>query len=127
MEQATTARGYAVQARSTDTFGRVLCSTRNHHFIVDGPVQNGCPGEAVTPAEFFLAAIAACGVELVQSLAKETRAGLRSVAVTISGLLDRSRPVRSDVTVFNSVVLKFQLAGVTATEGNSLIERFRAR
>ena len=52
-------RGYTVQARSTDTFGRVLCHTRNHHFIVDGPVQNGCPGEALTPAELFLAGIAA--------------------------------------------------------------------
>ncbi|RPI43715.1 MAG: hypothetical protein EHM59_14700 [Betaproteobacteria bacterium] len=127
MEQATSARGYTVHARSTDTFGRVLCSTRNHHFIVDGPVQNGCPGEAVTPAEMFLAAIAACGVELLQSLAKEARVGLRSIKVEISGLLDRSKPVRPDVTVFNSVGLKFQLAGVTVAEGGNLIERFKGR
>ena len=48
-------RTYAAQARSTDTFGRVLCTARNHHFVVDGPVQNGCPGEAVNPGELFLA------------------------------------------------------------------------
>jgi uncharacterized OsmC-like protein len=127
MEQATAARGYTVHARSTDTFGRVLCSSRNHHFIVDGPVQNGCPGEAVTPAELFLAGIAACGVELLQSLAKEARVALRSIRVEISGLLDRSKPVRTDVTVFNSVRLQFQLAGVTAAEGGTLIERFKGR
>jgi len=126
MEQST-ARGYTVNARSTDTFGRVLCSARNHHFIVDGPVQNGCPGEAVTPAEMFLAAIAACGVELLQSLAKEAKAGLRGIAVEITGLLDRSKPVRTDLTVFNSVALKFQLAGVSPAEGAALIERFKGR
>ena len=52
-------RSYKVDARSTDTFGRVLCTARNHHFIVDGPVQNGCPGEAVNPGELFLAGVAA--------------------------------------------------------------------
>lgn len=120
-------RGYAAQARSTDTFGRVLCNTRNHHFIVDGPVQNGCPGEAVTPAEIFLAGIAACGVELVQVIAREEQFPLQAVSVEIAGALDRSKPVRRDVTVFNSVQLRFDLKGVTQAQGNALIERFRGR
>jgi uncharacterized OsmC-like protein len=128
MEQASsTARHYSVGARSTETHGRVMCSVRNHHFIVDGPVQNGCPGEAVTPAELFLSAVAACGVELLQSFAREARSNLRSVAVEIAGWMDRSRPVRTDLTVFNGVELKFRLAGVTAAEGGALIERFKAR
>ena len=46
-------REYDVRARSTDIFGRVLCSARNHQFVIDGPVQNDCPGEAITPAESF--------------------------------------------------------------------------
>jgi len=66
----TDVREYAAQAASTYTVGRVLCSARNHHFVVDGPVQNGCPGEAINPAELFLSGVAACGVELVQVLAK---------------------------------------------------------
>jgi len=122
-----TARGYRVNARSTDTFGRVLCSTRNHHIIVDGPVQNGCPGEEITPAELFLIGICACGVELVQALAKEAKYALKAVAVEMSGVLDRANPVRQDLTVFNSVQMRFQLAGVSATEGNDLITRFRGR
>jgi uncharacterized OsmC-like protein len=61
----TDVREYAAQAASTDTFGRVLVSARDQHLVVDGPVQNGCPGEAITPAELFLAAVANCGVELV--------------------------------------------------------------
>jgi len=120
-------RSYAVAARSTDTFGRVLCSARNHHFVVDGPVQNGCPGEAVNPGELFLAGVAACGVELVQVIAKEQQLAPSSIAVDIEGSMDRSRPVRQDLTVFNAVTLNFELSGVTQAEANDLIERFKAR
>ena len=120
-------RGYTAQARSTDTFGRVLCNTRNHHFIVDGPVQNGCPGEAVTPAELFLTSVAACGVELLQVIAREEQFPLQAVNVEIAGALDRSKPVRRDVTVFNSVQLRFNLKGVTQAQGGALIDRFKGR
>lgn len=120
-------RGYTVQARSTDTFGRVLCNTRNHHFIVDGPAQNGCPGEALTPAELFLAGIAACGVELVQVIAREERYPLQAVNVEIEGALDRSNPVRRDVTVFNTVRLRFGVKGVTQQQAGLLIDRFKGR
>jgi uncharacterized OsmC-like protein len=120
-------RSYAVQARSTDTFGRVLCTSRNHHFVVDGPVQNGCPGEAITPAELFLTGIAACGVELMQVIAREQHVPLEAVNVELAGAIDRSNPVRSDVTVFNSVRLRFHLEGATADQGRDLVDRFKAR
>ena len=120
-------RSYAAQARSTDTFGRVLCAARNHYFIVDGPAQNGCPGEAVNPGELFLAGVAACGVELVQVIAKEQQLAPTSIAVDIEGTMDRSKPVRQGLTVFNAVTLRFQLAGVTQAQAVDLIERFKAR
>ena len=120
-------RSYAVQARSTETFGRVLCSARNQHFVVDGPVQNGCPGEAVNPGELFLASVAACGVELVQVIAKEQQCAPTSIAVEIEGSMDRANPVRQDFTVFNAVQLRFRLAGVTQSEAEDLIERFKGR
>ena len=120
-------RSYTVQARSTDTFGRVLCAARNHHFIVDGPVQNGCPGEAVNPGELFLAGVAACGVELVQVIAKEQHLAPKSIAVEIAGTMDRSKPVRQDVTVFNAVNLRFHVDGVTQAQAIDLVERFKRR
>ena len=120
-------RSYAVHARSTDTFGRVLAAARNHHFVVDGPVQNGCPGEALNPGELFLAGVAACGVELVQVIAKEQQLAPESIAVDIEGVMDRRKPVRQDVTVFNAVTLRFELKGVTQSQAEDLIERFKAR
>jgi uncharacterized OsmC-like protein len=120
-------RNYAVAARSTDTHGRVLCSVRNHHFIVDGPVQNGAPGEEVTPAELFLTGVASCGVELVQSFAKAEAMPLTAISVDIAGMMDRGNPVRKDVSVFNAVTVKFHLTGVSAAQGAALIERFKSR
>ena len=120
-------REYEAKANSTDVFGRVLCSARNHYFIVDGPVQNGCPGEEVTPAEIFLAGVAACGVELVQVLAQKANTPLQKIAVKIRGVMDRSKPVRPDVTLFNSVLLEFRMSGVSDSQAKQLVETFKGR
>ena len=120
-------REYAIDARSTETFGRVLCSARTHHFIIDGPVANGCPGEELTPPEAFLSGVAACGVELVQVIAREQSVPVGDIAVTIRAMVDRSRPVRPDVTVFNSFQMRFTLRGVSAERAGSLIEQFKRR
>jgi uncharacterized OsmC-like protein len=120
-------RQYEARATSTDTFGRVVCSARNHHFVIDGPEQNGCPGEEITPAELFLSAVASCGVELVQVLAKSSGISLQGIDVTIQGLMDRSKPVRSDVTLFNSVSLQFRMKGVTDGDAKQLVEKFKGR
>lgn len=120
-------REYQAQASSTDTFGRVLVSCRDQHLVVDGPVDNGCPGEAVTPGELFLAGVASCGVELLQVLARDRGLPLASVRTTIAGTIDRSNPVREDVTVFNAVRLHVELDGVAEADGAELLEAFKSR
>lgn len=120
-------RSYAVEARSTDVFGRVLCSCRDHHFVADGPVHNGCPGEELTPAELFLAGVAACGVELLHVLARDEGAPLRRVEARVEGEIDPAHPVREDVTVFNRVRVALRLEGVAGEEAERLVERFRRR
>ena len=66
-------------------------------------------------------------IELVQVIAKEQQLAPTSIAVDIEGTMDRSKPVRQDLTVFNAVTLRFQLAGVTQAQAVDLIERFKAR
>jgi organic hydroperoxide reductase OsmC/OhrA len=120
-------RDYDVTARSTDVFGRVLCSARQHHFVIDGPVQNGCPGEELTPPEAFLAGVAACGVELIQVIGRQSGHEAIHVTAQIHAGLDRANPVRSDVTVFNSVTLALQISGVTHEVAFELAEAFKKR
>jgi uncharacterized OsmC-like protein len=123
----TDIRSYTVNARSTDTFGRVLCNAREQHFVIDGPVWNGCPGEALTPGEAFLAAIAACGVELIQAIAAGDEVALGRIEVSILGTVDREHPVREDLTVFNRVHIRFAIEGGSDEQAAGLVERMGRR
>jgi len=120
-------RTYEAQAKTTDVFGRVMCNSRNHHVVIDGPVANGCPGEEITPAEQFLMSVAACGAELVQVIAKKEEIELLSAHASIIGVQDRTNPARQDYSVFNTVRMEFHLKGVTEEQGANLVEAFKRR
>ena len=127
MTAPSTIREYEVTAQSTPVFGRVLCSARNHHFIVDGPVQNGCPGEEITPPEVFLSAVGACGVELIHVIARDEKTPLDSVSVRVLGIVDRGNQARPNVTTFTRVELDFALAGADEKSAATLVEGFKRR
>jgi uncharacterized OsmC-like protein len=120
-------RTYAAEARSTETFGRVLARARDHHFVVDGPVWNGCPGEAVTPGELFLGGVGACAVELLEVIARADDVPLAGSHVAIRGEVNPASPVRKDVTVFNRIEIRLAVLGVTQQQAELLVERFKAR
>ena len=122
-----TVRTYTARAETTQTFGRVLAGARDHHIVVDGPVQNGCPGEAITPAELFLAAVASCGAELVQVIAREEGTPIEAVSVSIVGTVDRGRQVRQDVTTFTRGEVDIAIAGADDARAALLVEGFRRR
>ena len=124
---APTIRDYAISAQSTDVFGRVLVSARDHRFLVDGPVQNGCPGEEVTPPELFLSSVAACGVELVQVIAKETGKAVGKVNLAVRATVDRGNQKRAGVTVFNTVRMDFAIGGTDGATAAELVEAFKRR
>ena len=118
---------YLVRSVSTDTFGRVVLSARDQHVVVDGPIQNGCPGEAITPAELFLGGVASCAVELIQVIARESDIPLSGVEAQMSGTIDRGHAVRSDVTVFSSAALGLTLHGVGDEDAARLVAAFKGR
>lgn len=118
---------YLVRSASTGTFGRVLVSSRDQHLVVDGPAQNGCPGEAITPAELFLGGVAACAVELLQVIARDLGVELAAVEAEMAGSIDRGRAVRPEVTVFSSAALRVRLHGVGDEQAAALLEAFKSR
>ena len=123
----TTIRGYSISAESTNVLGRVLCHAREHHFIVDGPVQNGCPGEELTPPELFLSAVAACGVELVEVIARDQGTRIGPVRARVEATVDRGNQKRQDVTTFNTVRMHFTVGGADAATAAALVEGFKRR
>lgn len=124
---ASPVRHTSVRAESAPTFGRVLCQARDHHFVVDGPVQNGCPGEALTPPELLFAAVASCGVELMHVIARDSDIPLAQVTIAVDAMIDRSRQPRSDRSHYNRVALDIVLTGVTREQGKELVEGFQRR
>jgi uncharacterized OsmC-like protein len=127
MSDTPTPREYEVRAETAPTFGRVLCSARHHHLVADGPVQNGCPGEAITPAELFLSGVAACGTELMQVIARDEGIPFERVTVTVRGVIDRERQPRADVTVFTQAFLDVELVGPDDAQAELLVGGFRRR
>ena len=123
----TTVREYRAHAQTTQTFGRVMAGARDHYLVVDGPVQNGCPGEEITPAELFLAAVASCGAELVQVMAREENVPLDAVQVAITGTVDRGRQAHAGVTTFTRVEVDIALTGADDARAAALVEGFRRR
>lgn len=124
---STSVRTTVVSAESAPTFGRVLCRARDHHFVVDGPVQNGCPGEALTPPELLFAAVASCGVELMHVIARDSNFPLGRVTIKVEAVIDRSRQVRTDRSHYNRVALDIVLSGVTPAQATELVEGFQQR
>ena len=120
-------RIYEAHAETTSVFGRVSCAVRQHRLVVDGPAQNGCPGEAPTPGELFLTAAAACGAEVLQVLARDAQVPLEHVAVTVQGSIDRDRQPRTDVTVFTSVEITLRLRGPNPAQAAELVAGFQRR
>lgn len=120
-------REYEVRAQTTNVFGRVLAGAREHHMVIDGPVQNGCPGEELTPVEVFLAAVASCGAELISVIAREESTALGGVTVRIKGTVDRSKQPRPDVTLFTRVDVDIDLAGADPARAAAMVEGFRRR
>jgi uncharacterized OsmC-like protein len=90
-------------------------------------VQNGCPGEAITPAEMFLSGVAACGVELIQVLAKQSDVPLTTVKATIDAFQDPTKQRREDVSTFTEVRIDLELGGVTEDQAQDLVSRFKRR
>ena len=80
---------YGVRSVSTSTPGRTITSGAKGHVVIDSPSG---PNEAMTTGEAFLAGIAACGVTLVQSIAKERSIDVGPLTCEITGVRLKSRP-----------------------------------
>lgn len=109
-----------VRSSSTGTPGRCLNSVRTHHFVIDEPVHAGGPGEEITPADAFLAAVSACGVLLVETFAQKSNIGLQKVEATIEGVRNTS-----DTSRFQRMDMRFELIGPNQAQAEELVERFK--
>jgi hypothetical protein len=60
-------------------------------------------------------------------IAKADGVPVRAVRAEVEGVLDPANPVHRDVRVFNSVRLRFELAGIDEPRARELVEGFKRR
>src|SRR5262250_2690297 len=109
-----------VRSSNSGILGRALSEARGHRVALDSSSRP--QHDALTNSEAFLAAVSSCGVTLIEMHAKETGVPLTAMDVTIEGTRTAAEPNR-----FARVHMTFELAGVSQTQAESLVETYRQR
>src|SRR5213594_1035571 len=109
-----------VRSSSSEVLGRARSEARGHTLFLDSSSRP--QADAFTNSEAFLAAVSSCGVTLIEMHAKETGVPLAGMDVTIEGTRTAAEPNR-----FARVSMSFELAGVSQTQAESLVETYRQR
>lgn len=108
-----------IRSASSGTVGRALNSVRGQAFPLDSSSRP--QPDAFTNSEAFLGSISSCGVTLIELHARETGVALRRMEVTIEGARNPAE------ARFQSVTMRFVLAGVTQAQAEALVETYRGR
>ena len=107
----------SLRSYSSGVRGRSIANIRNHHIVIDEPWL----GEAITPAETFLAGVSACAVGLIERVAGRREISLSNAEVKIEGFREKSNP-----TYFQRVEMTFQLDGVSDDEARELVAAYQS-
>ena len=110
---------YGVTSRSTEVPGRTITSARTNHIVIDSPSG---PNESITTGEAFVAGIAACGVTLVQSIAKERDITVGSLSCEIAAVRLKSSPAD-----LHRLDVRFEFTQLDQSRAEELVEGWRSR
>jgi uncharacterized OsmC-like protein len=109
-----------IRSSSSGVLGRARNSARGVTVSFDSSARP--QPDALTNSEAFLAAVSSCGVTLIEMHAKDTGVPLAGMDVTIEGARTAEEPNR-----FARVSMTFELAGVSQTQAEALVETYRQR
>lgn len=112
---------YRTRTYSTATHGRAIVNARTHHVVAD---DSG--GEAITAGELFTGGIGACGVNLIQRVAKAEDIPADRVEATVSAYRDPAR-VQAQVTLFDRVVVHFEFWEIQEAQAAHLVDMWKRR
>jgi uncharacterized OsmC-like protein len=109
-----------VRSSSSGVMGRAKNAARGVTVAFDSSARP--QADALTNSEAFIAAVSSCGVTLIEMHAQETGVPLAGMDVTIEGVRTAAEPNR-----FARVSMTFELAGVSQTQAEALVETYRQR
>ncbi|MEN8218943.1 MAG: OsmC family protein [Pseudomonadota bacterium] len=117
-----TKRTFHARTYSSGIPGRAICNSRHHHFIAEDVGY-----DEVTAGEYFMTGLTACAVNLLERVAKEINLPLKHLEVQAEGTYLRDHQKEGDVTLFQTVRMKFELTGVSDDEANELVATYKRR
>src|SRR2546426_4172941 len=109
-----------IRSSSSGTIGRAVSHVRGQRLTLDSSTHPR--PDAFTNSEAFLAGVSSCGVTLIEMHAQETGVPLTRMEVVIDGVRSAAAPNR-----FESISMRFTLAGVDQTQAERLVETYRER
>ncbi len=118
---AEPALAYEASCYSIGVVGRSVCHARNHHWVAENT-----GGDAVGAGEMFCASIAACAVNMVETIASTEQHGLDGMEVNVAAYRDFDKP-SGDVSLYDEVRIQFQMWGVSDDDARFLVKTWKQR
>lgn len=118
---------FTATAATTRIHGRSVISSGTHHYVSDEPTFLGGPGEAPGPHEYFLAAVAGCASNLLESVGRAEGTPPDSVDAEVVGTIDPQRAPRDDVNMFAHIAITLTLTGLDDEQAAALVDTYKAR
>lgn len=112
---------YQARCYSIGIVGRSICNARNQHWVVENT-----GGDAVGAGEMFCASIAACAVNMVETIAAKEQRALGGMEVSVAAYRDFDKPT-GDVSLYDAVRIKFQMWGVSDDDARFLVKTWKMR
>lgn len=112
---------YEARSYSIGVAGRSVCNARNHHWVAENT-----GGDAVGAGELFCASIAACAVNMVETIAKKEARPLSDMEVKVGVYRDFDRTA-GDVSLYDAVRVEFELWGVSQEDAKFFVKAWKQR
>jgi len=112
---------YQARSYSIGIVGRSISNARNHHWVVENT-----GGEAVGAGELFCASIAACAVNMVETIASTEHRALGGMDVNVAAYRDPDK-VAGKVALYDEVRIQFRMWGVSDEDAQYLVDTWKER
>jgi len=118
---ADLALAYEARSYSVGIPGRSVCNARNHHWVAENT-----GGDAVGAGEMFCASIAACAVNMVETIAKTEARPLGAMEVNVAVYRDFDRTA-GEVSLYDAVRVDFEMWGVSQEDAKYFVKAWKHR
>ena len=112
---------YQARCYSAGIAGRSICNARNHHWVAENT-----GGDAVGAGELFCASIAACAVNMVETIASKEKRALGGMEVSVAAYRDFDKPAGA-LSLYDAVRIKFEMWGVSDDDARYLVKTWKMR